>query len=949
MYQAKIQSNSDAAHPAESVVAFDFRSALHLLPQMVWIHGPDEGDEFYNRHWVEFTGVDLKKANAVRRSDLVHEEDRERADRAWNHSLRTGAPYECEYRLRHRSQGFRWVLSRASTEDGRIWFGICTDIHDRVTAQSIVERNQDRFRRILDSMPQMVWSMPEGKDRPDYYSQRWYEFTGLPEGSTFGDAWEGFIHPEDVPGALAAWRACRRRGDGYEGEYRLRNASGAYRWVISRGRLEDDPSGGRRWYGTCTDVHERRLANEALNESQRRIHTTLNSIPQVIWTAGADGKLDFISEQWNDLFEPVDRPALEDHWLLSIHEDDQDGAWRAWSKAIATGEPYETEFRIVEPSGAARWVLVRARPERGEDGQVSRWYGTCTDIHTRVLAEQSAAESNRLSRGIIDASPDCMSLIGLDGKVVFANRATAAAYSVDAGAELIGRHWEEAFPKPLRPKAAGVMRKALQGRIGRVLLQFGRRDPRWWDIVMAPILAADGSVHRVMIVSRDVTDQKAAEERAQWAANHDSLTELPNRFLLQKQLRSVAARAEAGAKGYALLLLDLDHFKRINDTVGHDAGDAFLVTFANRLKEVVRPGNLVARLGGDEFAILLSNISERNDLSRVIGEISDALHEPCVYSGHILELSVSIGAALLPQSGPEDPLKQADIALYAAKSAGRGCWKLFEPSMLNEVRNRSSMLNLARSAIDGQWIQPHYQPKVDLQTGSIVGFEALLRWQRPGEDAQPPASLAAAFDDPKLACEISASMLAQVMTHVRQWEQEGVPFGHIAVNAAAAEFRHGDFAERLLEKIANCGISTGSIQVEVTETVFLGRGACLVDAALRLLHANSITVALDDFGTGYASLSHLKQFPVDLIKIDRSFVRGLEESAGDTAIVEAVIGLGGSLGIDVVAEGIETPSQHHILRKMGCRYGQGFFYGRAAPGDLVPSLCRASYGPELQS
>ena len=408
--------------------------------------------------------------------------------------------------------------------------------------------------------------------------------------------------------------------------------------------------------------------------------------------------------------------------------------------------------------------------------------------------------------------------------------------------------------------------------------------------------------------------------------------------MLQQRLINLAG--PTARQPFALLLLDVDEFKRTNDSLGHDAGDALLCTFAERLRRVVRPEDLVARLGGDEFAIIVMGVETEKGLARFAAKMFAALHEPCLHAGKLLECRASVGASLFPLHGdsPGDLLKASDLALYVAKSGGRGMLRMFEDGMRAETQRRNSMITLARRALTEDLIVPHYQPKMELASGRIAGFEALLRWHHPRQGLGMPESIRAAFEDPNLAAEISDRMIDRVLADVRCWLNDGVEFGHVAINAAAAEFRPGNFAERLLERMDSASIPRGCIQLEVTETVFLGRGSEYVERALQTLSAAGVAIALDDFGTGFASLSHLKQFPVHIIKIDRSFVRDLQVDGGDGAIVDAVVSLGKSLSIDVVAEGIETRAQHDTLLALGCRYGQGFLYGRAEPADATRSL-----------
>jgi EAL domain-containing protein (putative c-di-GMP-specific phosphodiesterase class I) len=284
-------------------------------------------------------------------------------------------------------------------------------------------------------------------------------------------------------------------------------------------------------------------------------------------------------------------------------------------------------------------------------------------------------------------------------------------------------------------------------------------------------------------------------------------------------------------------------------------------------------------------------------------------------------------------------LKNADVALYAAKSSGRKNLKVFDASMRFDGERRHLMIATGRKALREDSIVPYYQPKVELASGRIAGFEALLRWRDPRKGIQAPDTIRAAFDDLTLAAQISDRMIDRVIVDVGDWLSQGLEFHHVAFNAGAAELRAVDFAERLLERLERASIPTSCIQMEVTETVFLGRGAEYLERTLKTLSASGIRIALDDFGTGYASLSHLKEFPVDLLKIDRSFVRHLHANPEDAAIVDAVVGLGRSLRIDVIAEGIETRAQHDRLISLGCKYGQGFLYSKPVAAARIAGFC----------
>ena len=762
-------------------------------------------------------------------------------------------------------------------------------------------------------------------------------------------AWADIMHPDDVTLVERAVEEAIAEGRRFELCYRIVHRSGELRWVREQGQAVCSEGGDPLFLeGTITDATAEKALELSLREAEaearegvERLGTILDAVPQMLWAVWPSGD-EFFSSQFREFTGATLGAPGEPTRLDLVHPDDREPAGEAWRRSRETGAPYEAEYRLRHRSGDYRWVLSRGNPHRDPEGRIVAWYGACTDIHERVLARQAQAASERLNRGIFEATPDCMLVLDLDGNRLLMNEATVRAHGLPDSSELIGQRWGSRFPEPAFGEAMAALARARTGEVARLLLQIGG-DSRWWDIVLAPVRDDKGDPIRIVVVARDVTEQKVAEEKAHWAANHDGLTGLPNRMLFQKRVDSAIEQARAADGRFALLLLDVDDFKRINDTLGHDAGDVLLCTFADRLRTALREDDMIARLGGDEFAVLLNGVATEEGVSDAVDSILDRLREPCVFGTRVLDCQASIGASLYPHQGADraELLKNADVALYAAKAAGRGNLKLFKPEMRTEMQRRASMLSLARGALAEDRILPHYQPKIDLATGEVEGFEALLRWTHVGKAPQGPATISAAFEDLGLAAEISDSMIGKVVADVARWSDEGVDFRHVAINAAAAEFRRGDFAEKLLERLHRAQIPPFALQVEVTETVFLGRGAECVERALRTLSDAGVGIALDDFGTGFASLSHLKQFPVDIIKIDRSFVRDLEEDPGDAAIIDAVINLGRTLDIHIVAEGIENERQHSFLRSLGCHAGQGYHYGKAAPAAEVAAMLRA--------
>jgi diguanylate cyclase (GGDEF)-like protein len=513
---------------------------------------------------------------------------------------------------------------------------------------------------------------------------------------------------------------------------------------------------------------------------------------------------------------------------------------------------------------------------------------------------------------------------------------------VDEDIELLGRRWIELWPaasKTLVQKALDDVRSRGSARFS-AFCPTARGAPKWWDVVLTSMCDDKGAMKSIVAIARDISAQRESESQLRWASEHDALTNLPNRRAFQARLQAATFRAMSSSKEVGLLLIDLDHFKHVNDSLGHAAGDHLLHVVAERLQQSVRKDDFVARLGGDEFAVIMEGRGDEVDLAGAGQSILKRLHQPISFENRLIRASASIGCARFPSDAPNanQLTENADIALYALKNRGRGGTKLFESGMRQRAQLVSSQLSLARGSLTEKSVEPHYQQKVDLKTGEIKGFEALLRWRHSLRGIQQPDTVAEAFNDFELASKIGELMQRRVFDDVRGWLDQNLPVGRIAINAAPVEFFRDDYAERLLSRMRERHIPPCRVEVEVTEHVFFERGSEHVQRALKQLHLAGVKIALDDFGTGYSSLSHLRDLPVSVVKIDRSFIAKLTEDPEIRAIVSAVIDLSRCLNIEVVAEGVETEAHRRVLIQDGCPIGQGYLFGRAVDADQVPYL-----------
>lgn len=462
--------------------------------------------------------------------------------------------------------------------------------------------------------------------------------------------------------------------------------------------------------------------------------------------------------------------------------------------------------------------------------------------------------------------------------------------------------------------------------------------------LLAHRAGGSGPIRCFSVVARDIADRSRLERSLAAQASHDPLTGLPNRTLLYERIH----RALAGLRGLgdphavALLFIDLDHFKSVNDSLGHELGDSILAEVARRISGVVRPGDTVARLGGDEFVVLCERLDHPEDAVVIAHRVDVALHEPVRVGEREFQLGVSIG---ISYADPEDGdaaslLRDADTAMYRAKSAGRGRWVIFDDALRRQAKERQRIETALRSSRDGQDLELHYQPVIELGSGRIVGIETLLRW-RQGGGLISPAQFIPIAEDTGLIVPIGNWVLETACAQVGSWQRlSGWEHLRLSVNVSARQLGHASFAP-LIASVTDSGLlARETLWLEITESVLLDD----VDEAterLERLRSLGARMSLDDFGTGYSSLTYLRRFPVDAVKLDRSFVSGIEGDEGDAAIVSAVVQLAHSLGKECIAEGIETGGQHVALMELGCRMGQGYLYSRPLTTSEFTELLRS--------
>jgi diguanylate cyclase (GGDEF)-like protein/PAS domain S-box-containing protein len=563
-------------------------------------------------------------------------------------------------------------------------------------------------------------------------------------------------------------------------------------------------------------------------------------------------------------------------------------------------------------------------------------------LHMPAALIQSAQQSLLveravLERAVIDAAPDGIMLVGRDGRILMANQAMEAIAGYTK-AQLVGQSIQMLLPPHLRGKHAEQMQGFFAQPSRRPMGAVGHLHIFHVDGSHVPVDIALGHCHMgddpcAVVFVRDISGVRRLEEQMQYQATHDALTGLANRWQFMQQLMYTMAQAARRQRGMALLLLDLDDFKAINDGHGHAAGDAVLVETARRIRGVLRAEDLLARLGGDEFTVLLPEISHPSDVDLVVQKLLLALAEPIRVHDYEVHPGASIGVACFPtDAGDSDTLlRYADMAMYQAKAAGRNTYAVYRAEMGHRLEERLTVHDRLKQALKDGHLRLHYQPQVDVRTGRVLSVEALLRWTDPVLGEVPPDRFIPVAESTGLILPLGEWVLETACRQQAAWAAKGLPM-QVAINLSVRQFRQPQLCERLAALLRQTGVRPGHIELEITESEAMAEPEHAA-SLLAELAALGVRLALDDFGTGHSSLSYLKVLPIQRIKIDREFVRHVPRQKGDANLVRAVIALAHTLGLEVVAEGVESQEQLDFLQANRCQVYQGWLTAKAMPAD----------------
>ncbi|NML15959.1 sensor domain-containing protein [Azohydromonas caseinilytica] len=886
---------------------------------------------------------------------FIHPEDLPQVRATVARAIELRADYQIGYRIVRSDGSLRWMSGVGAAcfdAQGRYcgYTGTATDVTAAHDMQEQLARSEAEYRLLTENASDLI-TRHDAVGRYIYVSPACQHLLGYAQEELLGRHPNEIIHPEDAPAVRAEVEAQQRHGRRpAQIELRLRRRDGQYVWVATATRVMVD-AGTSAMTGTVAvsrDISAEKLMRQQLAEREERYRSLTSLLSDCYWETDTEGRFTVVGDEATPWLGTAASRLLGKR-RQDIALDPTEPGLQAYLRSFARREPFrDLQYGVRPPQGAAPYYLSIAGEPMFRDGLFTGYRGMSRNItEQRRIEERLQALSNE-NRNLIENSLDMVCTFDTEGRFLRINPAGCRITGYQAG-EIVGRRWHEfVHPEDYEHTLAVYRDTFTHGDGNGELHDF---ENRWrtksgGEVCLAWSAKWVAEQRVIYVTARDITQRKQAERRLRQLATCDTLTLLPNRARLNEHTDARIALAGREPESLAVMFLDLDRFKEVNDSMGHEAGDVLLQQVAQRLRANLRPDDLVARLGGDEFVVVLPCAHGVASASAVAQKLLAQFDEPMLVSGQEVFVGASIGIALYPRDGEtkEVLFQSADSAMYRAKAIKGNSYRFFTPEMHEKARARLTMESALRRALERQELEVHYQPRLDVATLQVVGMEALLRWNHPQLGRVPPAQFIPLAEETGLIGTIGEWVLQQACRHSRRWVQAlGRPL-RVSVNLSPRQLHDQQLVAKVRQALRESGLPAQLLELELTEGS-LAQDPHTAERTLGRLKALGLRLAVDDFGTGHSSLSYLRRFPVDVLKLDRTFLPGLTEvaeGASFSTLAQAILHLAHTLSLRVVAEGVETREVFDFLKDAGCDEAQGYFFCRPLPPREFEAFLRGS-------
>jgi diguanylate cyclase (GGDEF)-like protein/PAS domain S-box-containing protein len=931
---------SEFTHLAEDIIS-NINVGIYIVQNRKFVYVSPLFEKLSGYSYADLTGT-----NPL---DYLHPDDREMIRKKAIKLLKGKSSAAYEYRFTRKNGEEFWVLEMITSityKGDRAALVSFMDITERKQMEEALRQSEEKHRTIIENIRDGYFEVDLAGNYI-FFNESICEIHGYSKKEMMGTNYRQYVDKENAKKVFEAFNEIYKTGiTGGIFDYEIIRKNGTKRQVEISATLQKDSSGNPIGFrGTTRDVTERRKMEETIRQSEERYRTILDEMEDAYFEVDLAGNFIFFNDAICRLLKYSKEELLGKSFRVHVDKDDVPILYNAFGKIYRTGKPERGLcYKAVRKDGTTGFAEMTGFPLQNQKGEMIGFRGIGREITQRMKLEERLRQSEEKYRTILENMQEGYFEVDLAGNITFCNDSMCRflGYTQE---EMMGINNRQFTDKKNAEKLFRAFNEVY--KTGEPTKEFDwqiiRKDGTKRFIEASISLKKDSTGKSIGFqgITRDVTERKLNEEKILYMATHDTLTGLPNRLMFSQLINHAIQTAQRYQREFAVLFIDLDRFKAVNDIMGHEAGDQMLQEIATRLKQVLRAVDVAARFGGDEFVIFIEEVSDPSHVAIVAQKILTNIIKPITIMGREYRITASIGICMFPKDAEDEQslMKNADIAMYLAKEEGKNNYQFYSENIKSKSLGRLSIETNLRWALERNELSLHYQAKVDFKTNVITGVEALLRWQSPYLGSVTPIQFIPVAEETGLILSIGRWVIRKVCEQNIAWQQQGLPGVCIAVNLSPQQLDDDHLIDDIKTALEDSGMAPSLLELEITEGMVMHNPTHTI-AVLAKIKNLGVRLAIDDFGTGYSSLAQIKRFPIDTLKVDRSFVHSVVQDADGKAIIRAMIALSKTLSLTIVAEGVETEDQMNFLKEHACDEMQGYYFSKPIVPEEFADLLR---------